>query len=142
MALAGSASRSLLLCEGMLAFVRHIRGKVSYYKAPVEEICTSFQNDAFHREGLDRLIAQQGLVSALNAKQGTLALEEDAFGALVEFARRLGTLDWDEQITDCDYTAELLESAIAQKRESIPARRQIYSSLGLLGGAMAVLILI
>lgn len=142
MAFAGGVSRSLSLCEGMLQFVRHIRSQVSYYKAPVGEICTSFQNEAFQRAGLDRLIAERGFYDALTAEQGALSLEEDAYTALLSFARRLGSLSYDEQIADCDYIAETLEEAIEKKRESIPAKRQIYSSMGLLGGAMAVLILL
>ncbi|MBQ8382462.1 MAG: stage III sporulation protein AB [Clostridia bacterium] len=142
MALAGGVSRSLSLCEGMLAFVRHIRSKVGYYKAPVGEICTSFQNEAFHRVGLDGLIAERGFAQALEMERGALLLEEDAYQALLSFAKRLGSLSYDEQIADCDYIGEVLETAIEQKRESIPAKRQIYSSMGILGGAMAVLILI
>ncbi|MBQ8287191.1 MAG: stage III sporulation protein AB [Clostridia bacterium] len=142
MALAGGVSRSLSLCEGMLAFVRHIRSRVSYYKAPVGEICTSFQNEAFRRAGLDGLIAERGFPKALEMERGALSLEEDAYQALLSFAKRLGSLSYDEQIADCDYVGEVLEAAIEQKRESIPAKRQIYSSMGILGGAMAVLILI
>ncbi|MBQ7354123.1 MAG: stage III sporulation protein AB [Clostridia bacterium] len=142
MALAGGVTRSLSLCEGMLAFVRHIRGRVSYYKAPVGEICTSFQNDAFRRAGLDRLIAERGFVRALEQERGALSLDTDAYGALREFAGRLGSLSYQEQIADCDFIAETLEAAIEKKRENIPAKRQIYSTMGLLGGAMAVLILI
>lgn len=142
MTASAGVSRSLSLCEGMLAFVRHIRGRVSYYKEPVEEICTSFQNEAFRKAGLDRLIAQRGFGQALEAERGMLALEEDAYHALLSFAKRLGSLAYDEQIADCDYVTEVLENTIAQKRESIPAKRQIYSAMGILGGAMAVLILI
>lgn len=139
---AGSVTRSLSLCEGMLRFVRHIRNQVSYYRAPIGEICTSFENEAFHRSGFDRLIADCGFVSALEEMQGALSMEEDAYSALQSFAKRLGSLSYDEQISDCDYIARTLEDAILKKRESIHAKRQIYSSLGLLGGAMAVLILI
>ena len=142
MTASGSVSRSLSLCEGMLAFVRHIRGRVSYYKEPVEEICTSFQNEAFRRAGLDRLIAERGFPEALEVERGALALEEDAYHAILSFAKRLGSLSYNEQIADCDYATEVLETAILQKRESIPAKRQIYSAMGILGGAMAVLILI
>lgn len=142
MAFAGGVTRSLSLCEGLLQFVRHIRSKVCYYKLPVNEICSSFQNESFRREGMDRLIAERGLAGALEARQGTLSLEEDGYNALQTFAARLGSLSYDEQIADCDYIAEILEENIEKKRESIPAKRQIYSSMGLLGGAMAVLILL
>ncbi len=142
MTLAGGVSRSLSLCEGMLAFIRHIRGRVSYYKSPVGEICTSFCHEAFRRSEMDRQIAERGFSEALRLQRGALSLDTDTYEALCAFAERLGSLSYDEQIADCDYIGQMLETAIAQKRESIPAKRQIYSSLGLLGGAMAVLILI
>lgn len=142
MSAAGSVTRSLSLCEGMLRFVRHIRSQVGYYRAPVGDICTSFENEAFGRAGFDRLIAERGFAVALEEMQGALSMEEDAFCALQSFARRLGSLSYDEQIADCDYIAKTLEDAIVIKREGIYAKRQIYSSLGLLGGAMVVLILL
>lgn len=142
MIVAGGVSRSLLLCEGMLQFVRHIRSQVSFYKTPVEEMCTSFQNEAFHQSHLDTLIVEKGLECALVEKEGALLLEEDTFRALLSFSKRLGALSYDEQIADCDYVIQALEEAIVKKRENIPAKRQIYSSLGVLGGAMAVLILL
>lgn len=139
---AGSVSRSLSLCEGMLRFVRHIRNQVSYYRSPIRDICTSFENEAFRRSGFDRLISERGFSSALEEMQGALSMEEDAYSALQSFAKRLGSLSYEEQISDCDYMARALEDAISKKRESMHAKRQIYSSLGLLGGAMVVLILI
>lgn len=142
MMLAGGVTRSLSLCEAMLAFIRHIRGKVSYYKSPVGDICSSFQNEVFRRFGIDRLIIEQGFSRALELERGALSMEEDAYGALRDFATRLGSLSYDEQIADCDYVAETLEAAIAQKREAISSKRQIYSMMGMLSGAMAVLVLI
>lgn len=142
MSAAGSVTRSLSLCEGMLRFVRHIRSQVSYYRSSVGEICTSFENESFQRSGMDRLIAERGLSGALEEMQGALSMEEDAYHALQSFAKRLGTLSYSEQISDCDYIAKTLEEAIVKKREGIYAKRQIYSSLGLLGGAMVVLILL
>ena len=126
----------------MLQFVRHIRSQVSFYKTPVWEICTSFENEAFRQCRLDQLIAEKGLVPALTEKEGAFLLEEDTYRALLSFAKRLGTLTYDEQIADCDFVIQALEDAIKKKRENIPAKRQIYSSLGVLGGAMVVLILL
>lgn len=142
MILAGGVTRSLSLCEAMLLFVRHIRNQVSYYKTSVGEICASFHNEAFQRCGMDQILAEKGFPAALQEKEGALSLDEDAFRALTSFAERLGSLSYDEQILDCDYIAETLERAIAVKREGISSKRQIYSSMGLLCGAMAVLILL
>lgn len=142
MAVAGYFTRSLFLCEGLLQFVRHIRSQVSFYKMSVGEMCTSFQNDAFRQNNMDALIAEKGLYDALSEKEGAFILEEDTFRALLSFAKRLGTLTYEEQISDCDFIIQALEEAIRKKKENIPAKRQVYSSLGVLGGAMVVLILL
>ena len=139
---AGSFTRSLSLCEGLLQFIRHIRSQVSFYKTTVGEMCMSFQNEAFVQNHLDELIAEKGLAAALSEREGLFLLEEDTYRAILSFAKRLGTLAYDEQIGDCDFVIQALEEAIRKKREVIPAKRQIYSSLGVLGGAMAVLILL
>ncbi len=142
MTVANGFTRSLNLCEGMLQFIRHIRSQVSFYKTPVGEMCTSFRNEAFRQNRMDELIAEKGLAVALSEKEGALLLEEDSFRALLSFAKRLGSLTYEEQIADCDFVIGMLENSICRKRDSIPAKRQIYSSLGVLGGAMAVLILL
>lgn len=142
MSIAGCFTRSLSLCEGLLQFLRHIRSQVSFYKTPVSDMCASFHHEAFQQNHLDELIAQRGLTDALSEKEGVFLLEEDTFRGLLSFADRLGRLTYEEQIADCDCVIGMLEDAIAKKRENIPAKRQIYSSLGVLGGAMAVLILL
>lgn len=142
MALSGAVSRSLALSEGLLQFVRYVRGQVSYFKMPVAAIFKGFQNETFQKYQFDKLICEKGFVAALEEKKGQLNLSHETFAILSEFARRMGTLSYDEQIIDCDYAALALEKEIASKKEEIPAKRQIYSSMGLLGGAMAVLILL
>ncbi len=142
MVLSGNVSRSLALNEGLLQFIRHVRGQVSYFKAPVQTICASFQNETFQKIQFDRLINEKGLSSAIEEKKGMLNLSPDTYAILQEFARRFGTLSYEEQIADCDYAAEQLEKEIASKKEEFPAKKQIFSSMGLLCGAMAVLILL
>lgn len=142
MSVANCFTRSLALCEGLLQFIRHIRSQVSFYKMPVGEMCASFHNDAFRQNHLNELIMQKGLANALIEKEGAFLLEEDVFRSIVSFANRLGSLTYEEQIGDCDCVIGMLEDAICKKRENIPAKKQIYSSLGVLGGAMVVLILL
>lgn len=142
MSLSGAVSRSLALSEGLLQFVRYVRGQVSYFKMPVGAICKGFQNETFHKHQFDKLICEKGFAAALDEKKGQLNLSSETYSTLTEFARRMGTLSYEEQIADCDYAAAALEKEIASKKEEIPAKRQIYSSMGLLGGAMAVLILL
>lgn len=142
MVLSGALTRSLSLSEGLLQFVRYVRGQVSYFKMPIDTICKGFQNEAFSKAELDRLICEKGLKTALEEKKGQLNLSAETYNALLEFADRMGTLSYDEQIADCDYTVSELEKEIANKKAEFPAKKQIYSSMGLLSGAMAVLILL
>ena len=142
MSVANCFTRSLSLCEGLLQFVRHIRSQVSFYKMPVGEMCASFHNESFRQNRLNELIVQKGFADALLEKEGTFMLEEDDFRSILSFAKRLGALTYEEQIADCDCVIGLLEDAIRKKRDNISAKKQIYSSLGVLGGAMVVLILL
>lgn len=142
MVVSSALSRSLALSEGLLQFVRYVRGQVSYFKMPIGAICEGFQNETFKKIELDRLIREKGLRCAIEEKKGQLGLSSETYSALLDFADRMGTLSYDEQIVDCDYLAERLESEIEGKKAEFPAKKQIYSSMGLLGGAMAVLILL
>lgn len=142
MALSGAVSRSLTLSEGLFQFVRYIRGQVSYFKMPIGTICERFQNDAFQKCNLDRLICEKGLSAAFEEKKGQLSLSSETYTALHDFSERFGTLSYEAQIADCDYLSGVLEREIASKKEEYHAKKQIYSSMGLLGGAMAVLILL
>lgn len=142
MSLSSAVSRSLALSEGLLQFVRYIRGQVSYFKMPIKSICEGFRNETFQKSGLDKLICEKGLTTALEEKKGQLNLSSETYSMLIDFSKRMGTLSYDEQIVDCDYAAEQLEKEIAAKKEDFPIKKQIYSSMGLLGGAMVVLILL
>lgn len=142
MALSGSLSRSLSLSEALLQFVRYVRGQVSYFKMPIGAICEGFQNETFRKTEFDKLICEKGLAAAIEEKKGQLNLSSESYSTILDFARRMGTLSYEEQIIDCDYAADRLEKEIADKKEEFPAKKQIYSSMGLLGGAMAVLILL
>lgn len=142
MAMSGAVSRSLSLSEGLFQFVRYIRGQVSYFKMPIGAICEGFQNEAFQKAHMDRLICEKGLSAALVEKKGQLGLSPETYSALLDFANRFGTLSYEEQIGDCDYLSAVLEREISAKKEEYHAKKQIYSSMGLLGGAMAVLILL
>lgn len=142
MTLSGGLSRSLSLAEGLLQFVRYVRGQVSYFKMPISAICEGFRNETFQKLDFDKLICEKGLAAAIEEKKGQLSLSPETYALLLEFARRMGTLAYDEQIVDCDYAAGALEKEIAAKKAEFPAKKQIYSSMGLLGGAMAVLILL
>lgn len=142
MAMSGAVSRSLTLSEGLYQFVRYIRGQVSYFKMPIGTICEHFQNEAFQKCRLDRLICEKGLSAAFEEKKGQLSLSPEAYSALLDFSARFGRLSCEEQIADCDYLSAVLEREITAKKEESHAKKQIYSSMGLLSGAMAVLILL
>lgn len=142
MAVSGALSRSMALSEGLLQFVRHVRGQVSYFKMPVDAICRGFQNESFQKYGLDKLICEKGLANAIEANKAQLNLSSETYALLLDFAHRMGTLSYAEQINDCDYLIGQLEREISSKKDEFPAKKQIYSSMGLLGGAMAVLILL
>lgn len=142
MAVSSALTRSMALLEGMYQFVRYVRSQVSYFKMPLDAICKGFQNECFQKMGLDKLICQVGLARAIEENKAQLNLSEETYAQLKAFACRMGTLSYDEQISDCDYMTEQLEKEITAKKNEFPAKKRIYSSMGVLGGAMAVLILL
>ncbi len=139
-ALAGSEQSKLRNNDGLIALLRHIRQKIGFFKSTPGEIYASFENRDLEKAGFCEVLCKMGLEEAL-IRVDCFDLDENCENALRDFAGQIGKSPLGEQISGCDYLLELLEANQKRLCEEYPAKRKVYSSLGMLLGTMAVLLL-
>lgn len=139
-ALAGSEQSKLRQNDGLIDLLRHIRQKIGFFKSTPGEIYATFENRELERAGFCEALRKYGLQNALERVK-CFDLDENCERALLEFAEKIGKSPLGEQISGCDYMLELLETNQKRLCEEYPAKKKVYSSLGMLFGMMAVLLL-
>ena len=58
------------------------------------------------------------------------------------FFSRLGKSDMDDQISNCDYTIEAINSLLTVYKDEVNAKYKAYSVLTVIGGVMVIILLI
>lgn len=139
-AFAGSAGSKLRNNDGLIALIRHIRQKIGFFRSTPAEIYASFENHDLEKAGFCDALRREGLAGALE-RVDCFDLDENCENALRQFAGQIGKSPLGEQISACDYLLELLEAEQKRLCEEYPAKRKVYSSMGMLFGIMAVILL-
>lgn len=139
-ALARSARIKLKNNDGLIFLIRHIRQKIGYFKSTPKEIYETFENQELSRAGFTEILCRDGLTEAIE-RVDCFDLDENCEAALREYARNIGKTPLGEQIAASDYLLELLEANQKRLCEEFPAKNKVYSSMGMLFGIMAVILL-
>lgn len=139
-ALAGSAKTKLKNNDGLIFLIRHIRQKIGYFKSTPREIYETFENQELRRAGFTEILCREGLSEAIE-RVDCFDLDENTEVALREYAQKIGKTPLGEQIAASDYLLELLEANQKHLCEEYPAKNKVYSSMGMLFGIMAVILL-
>ena len=127
--------------EAFLNLVRHIRNEIACYKTPLPKIISSYSN----KELLECGFLENFDISwndAVMACSDRLHIDDDVKRILIKFGEELGGSYKDEQISCCDYYADVLSKNVAHMKEELPSKLKIYRSLSAILGILAVIILI
>lgn len=139
--MASSAGTRLRNNEGLIFLIRHIRQKIGYFKSTPSEIYASFENRDLEKNGFCKVLCEKGLLEAIE-RVNCFELDENCENALKEYAGQIGKTPLGDQISSCDYLIELLETGQKRLCEEYPAKRKVYSSMGMLFGIMAAIMLL
>ncbi|MCL2616914.1 MAG: stage III sporulation protein AB [Defluviitaleaceae bacterium] len=80
--------------------------------------------------------------AAIEQHKEAMFLTEEDIEQLKGFGAQLGDLDSDAQITNISMLIEYIDERVSQLHESRDRNRKLYRSLGVLGGALIVIIFI
>lgn len=142
---AADKRRRTLMAEGFLALVRHVEDSLPSL-LPLEDIMAAFDNEALARYGvLDEVKNKSSILPCNKRLAAAIELTKDdvrLYGVLRTLARGLGSTDYDKQQKTLQGVAASLNTLSASRRAELEKGEKCYKYLGVLAGAMAVILLI
>ncbi|MBQ7646609.1 MAG: stage III sporulation protein AB [Clostridia bacterium] len=128
--------------EGMLEFIRYIRARILYFKDPLTEIFYDYENKTLEDAGFLKSVRGVGFGKSLENYRVMRFFDGKTAEALKTFSNKLGKTSAEEQIDNCDLCIEALSSVVEKMRRELPQKTGMYSSLCVIAGLGASLLLI
>ena len=116
----------------VIDFITYVKQQINYFCTPTNKLIDNYSDKrivdsgVFDKEGIDTNIY-------LDARGKKL---------LKDFFAKLGKSSADDQIANCDYTIQALNSLLSEYKADIPKKYKVYSTLTLIAGAMLLILLI
>ena len=127
--------------EALISLVSFIKFKISSCRTELNEIYGEFENEYMKKCGSLQILRDKGFKEALIYSDKRTKLPENEARTLREFAEKLGSSDVQDQLETLDATMMLLSDCRDELKEKYPSQKKLYVSLGMLAGALAVIIL-
>ena len=127
--------------EALISLVSFIKFKISSYRTELSEIYCEFENDYMKKSGSLQILRDKGFKEALIYSDKRTKLPENEARTLREFAEKLGSSDVQDQLENIDAALRLLGDCRDELKEKYPSQKKMYISLGMLAGALVVIIL-
>ena len=140
--LAVSEKRRIDRSQSLRDLIVHIQREIECFRAPLENIYSSFHSEALKKSGFTEKMRQNSLRYALESAGNIFCFSDGVFSSLLNFADFLGKSEYTDQISRCKYIILQLDDELKKSRESYPKNRKMYSSLGILTGIMIVILLL
>ena len=134
--------RRIAVNEGMLDLISYIRARILFFRDPLSLIFADYQNESLEKTGFLSEVPDAGFGAALS-NSGILHLfDKNTSACLVDFSKKLGRTGVEEQINNCDMCISLLTDNLKAMKAELPDRARMYSSLCVIAGLGAVLLII
>ena len=128
--------------EGILDLISFIRSRILYFRDPLDHIYSDFENKALDRSGFLDELRRSGLSEALKIPAVSGLFEKRIYAQLKSFAAGLGKTSADEQINSCNMCIDMMKTDVEKLRREMPEKTHMYSSLCIIAGLGAALLLI
>ena len=143
--LAAEKRRRTLMAEGFLALVKHIEDSLPSL-LPLEDILAVFDDQALRRYGVLAVINDPNSIKPCNKRLAdAIELTRDdprLYSVLSALVKGLGSTDYDKQLKGLRGALAALGSISTARRAELEKGEKCYKYLGVLAGAMAVILLI
>ncbi len=134
--------KRLLVCEGLLSFVRFVREQVACFRTPTGDIYRSFFHKELEECGFLPALRERGFEAAVKRLGEENALSAEELRVLCGFAAMLGKGQTEGQLRLCDYTERALLEALGKRRENAPRQTRVFGTLSVTGGLMMIILLL
>jgi stage III sporulation protein AB len=132
--------RQLRMTEALISLTAYIKGQIEFFSAPLVEIYGGFSNETLEKCGFITVLRKEGLSAALEEIRPSLP--PDVYDSLAAFASGLGKSVKQSQLDLCEYHIEALRASYTEQKEALPKKTRLYTSLSVMAGLTAVIILL
>ena len=130
------------LCQGFLALLIHIRGRVDCYLTPLPEALSGFECAALSKCGFIQKAKEEGLSAAYFSMEGSLSLPKRAREVLSSFFRGLGREYREGTLRELSMAISALESAVCEERQESEKSLKIARILAVSAALGAIILII
>lgn len=136
------AKKEMAELEAFVLLIGRIRSEIACFSRPLCEIYAGFESDVFERSGFLKALKDNGLLRALDMAGHKLALREENFAIVKQFATAIGKSYRDEEVKTCDYYISQLSERHKAHSDALPKKNKLSRSLCFLLGISIIIILI
>jgi len=126
----------------LILLIEYMRLQIRDYRSELGEIYSSYKNDFLSRIGFIDHLRSSGFGVALQNTYREFGIDDDLYRTLSAFSESLGRSDAQTQTDMCDRIIERLNECKNARQESYANEKKLYSALGILAGALIVIILL
>lgn len=152
--LASEDRDKLARLEGLLSLIGHIKRQIEYFSLPLSDIYGSFSCRKLDECGFMQVLradiydgseeygTDSAFCRAIREFRKELSLNDGMYTSLMEFGSALGHCCSEELTARCSFLEELLSEECTLRREELPKKTRLHTSLGAGLGMMLVILLI
>ena len=137
-----SGLRSIEYLHSLISFVSFVRHRIEYFRSELPVIFSEYEDRYLEKIGFLKVLRESGLAAALEYCGRDIVLGQSEYRILTGFANSLGKSDAESQIRSCRSVIEALEEKLRKMNEEYPKQKKISQTLGILSGALLVILLI
>ncbi|MBE6632455.1 MAG: hypothetical protein E7623_07130 [Ruminococcaceae bacterium] len=124
----------------LIAFVDYLKGQIEYFGSPLVRIYRDYKDPKL-RTLLDTA-EENGLYYALKKHKDTLPMDANTHKLFEEFSKKVGRGTAEEQIRFCESYLDSFKKLHCRISEELPKNRKLYTSIGLMAGILAAILLL
>ncbi len=128
------------LKQSLLRLVIYMRMQITAFRTPLQTIYNEYQDPVLQNCGFTDTLRQKGFQAACSEQERLF--DETTKKAILLFTTELGHGTSQEEIERCRQLEEYLQTQLTSDRDAFPAKRKLYSILGICCGIMIDIILI
>lgn len=136
------AKKEMAELEAFVLLISRVRAEITCFSRPLPEIYAGFESEIFERSGFLKVLKENGLSCALESAGHKLALREENFDIIKQFADVIGKSYRDEEIKTCDYYISQLSERHKAHSDALPKKNKLSRSLCFLFGISIIIILV
>ncbi len=116
----------------VIDFITYVRQQIIYFCAPTSKIISGYSGKDLKNSG----IFDEGGIDR------NIYLDERGKKLLKDYLSKLGKSSAEDQVANCDYTIDGMNSLLNEYKEDVQKKYKAYSTLVFIAGAMVMILLI